>query len=1047
MADLPAAAQVQLDRELERAVANASGIITKSYLDKLESYQIIKPSEEDIDIDPKEVGAFYKLTKIVWDREENFLDKLTTVIDVVYSIKSSLVTVITSDGGSIEYYIGILSKEFRTPGDKQRREADRKAFFGALSGNMLGSDIVSVSGEEWEALHKSAFGKGGDKSIAAVSGVVARRDDGQASAASYVQGIEKLVDSLRGMKYTILMIADPVSTSEVQVIKRGYEMLYTQLSTLRSSSTTMTESGARSFSKAQTDGITRGISTGISMAQSKTMSKGKFTSVSRNAGVNAGISGIFGINAGVGSANGQNFGEADTTGRTYTTTETNHRSQNTTHTAGTTKTAGISLQVNHENRMVRALLDKIDRHLERLGHCESFGAFHCASYCFADTREEALAVAGNYNAILRGKNSGIQASHINVWYRSNETKLIHQYLSSFVHPRFSGKKEPDGSSGIIVSPASIVSGNELAIQVGFPKKSVNGITVLPMAAFGRNMPSVSEERRLLLGELYHMGRVDGSHAAVHLDLESLVMHTFITGSTGTGKSAMIYHILDELTGRDVMDAHGRKVKFLVIEPAKGEYKNRYGNREDVFVYGSNPDKTPLLRLNPFRFPNDIHVLEHIDRLIEIFNVCWPMYAAMPAVLKEAVERSYIAAGWNLSDSVCKYRSRAGEYLYPSFMDVLRQVHLVMEESEYSADSKGDYKGALCTRIKSLTNGIYGQIFVSDGVPDKELFDENVIIDLSRIGSSESKALIMGLLIMKLQEYRMDAAEGMNLSLRHITVLEEAHNLLKKAPNDTSQDSAGIAGKSVELLANSIAEMRTYGEGFLIADQSPGLMDASVIRNTNTKIILRLPDLSDRELVGRSAGLSEEQILEVSKLPEFVAAVYQNNWMEPVLCKVNPKFGRKDAAYVFHRPEGDKGQEWKKYVSLLTMPIRKRNELDREYVAGLADGIYRMNISAEAKAAFLKYLTAKDKEAVQKYRRLSLYGFFNTERAFSLSKHYEKNYDIWYGHMCETLIPDIRTLDEECRQRVIVNLAMENAAMADSVEAAGLVDGLMKQMVK
>ena len=32
-------------------------------------------------------------------------------------------------------------------------------------------------------------------------------------------------------------------------------------------------------------------------------------------------------------------------------------------------------------------------------------------------------------------------------------------------------------------------------------------------------------------------------------------------------------------------------------------------------------------------------------------------------------------------------------------------------------------------------------------------------------------------------------------------------------------------------------MRTYGEGFVIADQSPGLLDMSVIRNTNTKIVL------------------------------------------------------------------------------------------------------------------------------------------------------------------------------------------------------------------
>ena len=172
---------------------------------------------------------------------------------------------------------------------------------------------------------------------------------------------------------------------------------------------------------------------------------------------------------------------------------------------------------------------------------------------------------------------------------------------------------------------------------------------------------------------------------------------------------------------------------------------------------------PLLKINPFSFPEDIHVLEHIDRLIEIFNVCWPMYAAMPAVLKDAVEKAYVVSGWNLETSECRYRDAKGKPLYPSCIDVLRQINRVMDDSAYSSDSKGDYKGALCTRLKSLTNGLYGQIFTTDELSEQELFDENVIIDLSRTGSSETKSLIMGILVMKLQEYRMaNAIGGMNL---------------------------------------------------------------------------------------------------------------------------------------------------------------------------------------------------------------------------------------------------------------------------------------------
>lgn len=360
---------------------------------------------------------------------------------------------------------------------------------------------------------------------------------------------------------------------------------------------------------------------------------------------------------------------------------------------------------------------------------------------------------------------------------------------------------------------------------------------------------------------------------IQLDINSLGMHTFITGSTGAGKSNTIYGVLNKLQKNDV--------RFLVIEPAKGEYKHVFGNKEDVNVYGTNSKIMPLLKINPFKFPKEIHVLEHIDKLIEIFNVCWPMYAAMPAVLKESVERAYVAAGWDLDLS----ENETAEALFPTFTDVLLELNQVIGESAYSEELKGNYIGSLATRIKSLTNGINGRIFGCDEIDNQRLFDSNTIVDLSRVGSMETKALVMGILVMRLQEHRM-AQGGMNADLKHVTVLEEAHHLLKRTSTEQSNEGSNLLGKSVEMLANSIAEMRTYGEGFIIADQSPGLMDMSVIRNTNTKIILRLPDYSDRELVGRAASLNDDQIKELAKLPTGVAAVYQNDWLEPILCKVS-----------------------------------------------------------------------------------------------------------------------------------------------------------------
>ena len=189
-------------------------------------------------------------------------------------------------------------------------------------------------------------------------------------------------------------------------------------------------------------------------------------------------------------------------------------------------------------------------------------------------------------------------------------------------------------------------------------------------------------------------------------------------------------------------------------------------------------------------------------------------------------------------------------------------------------------------MESLTRGILGEIFTGRGAPsDAELFDSNVIIDLSRVGSIEVKALLMGILTLRLREYRIATATQMNMPLKHVTILEEAHNLLKRTSTEQSAEGANLVGKSVEMIVNGIAEMRTYGEGFIIVDQSPGMLDLSAIRNTNTKIVMALPEYLDRDAAGKSLGLTEKQILDISKQSVGQAIAYQSDWEEAVQCQI------------------------------------------------------------------------------------------------------------------------------------------------------------------
>ena len=591
-----------------------------------------------------------------------------------------------------------------------------------------------------------------------------------------------------------------------------------------------------------------------------------------------------GKSMGFGMSRGYNTAHTDSS----TVERSNAHSTNEQHSNGTTDTHSTvrTQQIEVCNKAVEELLTRIDEQIKRTKESEDYGCYSCAAYFLSSRPSKALLAANTYRSLMIGEGSSVESGAANLWQDRASVTAMREYLKRFTHPVFARQLWENEADSLFYTAGTLVSGRELPMHLGLPTRSVHGLPIIEHAEFGRNVPdeAMPDEDKMNLGKIYHMGKEEA--AGLLLNRQAMASHTFITGSTGTGKSNAVYHLLDEITKNG-------QTTFLVVEPAKGEYKNVFGNCTDAQVFGTNPRETPLLRMNPFAFPENIHILEHIDRLVEIFNACWPMYAAMPAVLKDAIERSYQKVGWDLRNS----ESEKG--IFPTFFDLLDILPGVIEESHYSKDTQSDYVGALCTRVKSLTNGIYGSVLCAeDALSDAEMFDQNVIVDLSRVGSMETKSLLMGILVMKLQEYRM-CSSGMNSRLRHVTVLEEAHNLLRKTSAEQSQEGANLQGKSVEMLANAIAEMRTYGEGFIIADQAPGLLDMSVIRNTNTKIILRLPDEEDRKLVGKSAALKEAQIDELSKLPLGVAAVYQNEWPEAVLCKIEAYPMPENAVY--HKP--------------------------------------------------------------------------------------------------------------------------------------------------
>lgn len=939
LSEKPNPADEQAVELTNRLLATAAVELHNAYLPQLRNvYAPIDPSiEYPMGFNADNNIRSMNITKWIVDPNEDSLEKLVNVYDVLSDEECNIALIFNRTSESTEVFLAVVNS------DNARDNIDADNFSrrmsDALRGNFPGSEVGPANRGLIPCLDNRR-----SSSVAAVSNIPAEKNE-----KFVTQTIEKLLDGIvpgrPSEDYTIVLLATPIHDIESRKLRLAE--LHSLLTPYASWTTNYTYHQNDSIGSSATIGINAGVSAGRQVGNNQAVAQNYNETDSTNGSIsessnesvtdsststesitdtvtdgrNESSSG--GVNLVVSASHTESSSHSTSTA-TGTSSSTGKAISNSLGKAvtsgvgkavskGASVTSGVSQAVNlganfggsfarsstvtatigadegitqtFKNYSIQHALEILELQMKRYDLASALGMWDFCAYVLSEDHNVANNVAHTYLALTQGKEPYMSQAAVNLWRgdlgeQSADAAAICSYLRDLRHPVFAlSPALLDQHPSFSVYPATVdataaLSGKELAYSLNFPKKSVPGLPVIECASFGRNVSTfdgTQPQQGLCIGKVFHMHREE--RIRTFLSKDSLASHTFVTGSTGAGKTNTVCRILDQ--------ALDQQVNFLVIEPAKGEYKDVYGGREDVNVFGTNPEFTPLLRINPFSFPSGIHVLEHLDRLVEIFNVCWPMYAAMPAVLKDAVARSYEDCGWDLAASDNPY----GADLFPCFADVARNVREILDSSEYDAENKGAYKGSLLTRLNSLTNGLNGMMLSSNEVDASVLFDANTVIDLSRIGSAETKSLLMGLLVLKLQEHRMAEKKGMNQPLRHLTVLEEAHNLLKRSSSSQGSESGDLAGKSVEIISNAIAEMRTYGEGFIIADQAPGLLDMAAIRNTNTKIIHRLPDLSDRELAGRAANLNDQQIVELARLPKGVAAIYQNDWVEPVLCKI------------------------------------------------------------------------------------------------------------------------------------------------------------------
>lgn len=917
--------------------------INRTYLPECVNYQV-----DRLDLKtPQEVKEFKSCTKVfrvkrfVYNPEESITEKLKTFFlslyhlpldpSVFYIIRNILPRGTRNsrfssyEPGEFSFHIGLRTEAIDNSFDLKNMLQD------SFSGTFLGSDLIEDQVENIKIPKEI-------KNLVCVSAIPSVKKDSDDSTAEI--GLEQFIDVMRNKDYTAVLIASPVSSEVIQQRKRDLENLYTRLSVNRKQTLQFGENESDSVSEGISN--TTGVSSTIGKSFTQTTSRGHTStrgggesdtlSYTSGSSYSSGSSGN-GYSSSSGSSSSttsshttssnwsesESWGISNSEGTTSTegTSESHSQSLN----VGKTKGKSKSISIECENKNVVDMLTRISEMLKHISDSEAYGLWECAAYFTSNKSFDAMFAANNFRALVLGDSSSTANCYINHWecrdtppnnqmLRESERKEFERtqmenkqyinelfsYVKHGMHPRLRrGESGYYGNDSLfqVILPTHAVSGRDLPCFLPMPLKSVPGVVVDSIAAFERSIYTRADaeklskdktEKNLRLGEIIHMGQKE-KDSVVNLSLDKLTSHTFIAGSTGSGKSNTMSVILSGLIKEGV--------NFLVVEPAKGEYKQDFHEvtqipepsdtePRPINIFTTNPLCERLLHLNPFRFDPGIHVLEHVDRLLNIFGSCWELTAAMPAILKRAVEQSYESVGWDLGSS-CFIES--GAPCYPTFSTVVQELNNVIDNSGYSPEAKSNYRGALVTRVESLAGGILRQIFCSEkDISDKELFDSRTIIDLSRLGSPETKTLIMGVIVMLLSEYRMANAKETNRGLKHVTVLEEAHNLLKNANNVPG--GSAIVSKSVEMISNAIAEMRTYGEGFIIVDQSPTAVDISAIKNTNTKIVMRLPEQRDCEAMASAMGLNEFQQIEIAKLGKGRAIVMQNDWTAAVMVAID-----------------------------------------------------------------------------------------------------------------------------------------------------------------
>jgi hypothetical protein len=693
--------------------------------------------------------------------------------------------------------------------------------------------------------------------------------------------LSTIMRSLNGRDYTLLFIAKPLSTERVA-------QNISDLITVRD----------RAFAVSKRN-VARSNSYSITYTHADNVNDGE-ASIARDIGQSAGV--VIGAGAGAiigsillpgaGTAAGAALGGAALGGMAgggLGTIIGNVVGRGKTHSEGysdsisTAITKGETVSADIQNGFAIELMNYADKAIERMKGGLNNGIWQTA-------------IA--YSAYSKVSQNIIKACLCGELSKPDPDKLPliafepKQSIKALQIPAFLGKDEENPL-------CSYLNSAELGLLCTVPTESVPDFEL----RIEKNYPlirSIADKNSVSIGCITDGEQVlqNMPFALNHLDLNK---HTFVCGITGSGKTTTVKKILKEA-----------KKPYLVIESAKKEYRNLVGEAE-IYTLGKPGINCP--QINPFYIMPGVSPQTHIDYLKDLFNASFSFYGPMPYILEKCLHTIYKNKGWDLtlgyhpmlsnSKSTTdffsieyakkQYSLTSHKFLFPTMQELKDEIARYVEtELKYGGEVAGNVKTAIKVRLENLCIGAKGYTFnTCKNLDFADLLEKNVVFELEGLADDSDKAFSVGLLVIFINEYRQVAKEvgsSEKSTLKHLLVIEEAHRLLKNVDTERSTETAGNPkGKAVEHFTNMIAEMRSYGQGVIVAEQIPTKLAPDVIKNSSTKIVQRVVSADDQQVIANTIGISAEDALQLGTLETGYAFCHKEGMSLPTLVRISDKY--------------------------------------------------------------------------------------------------------------------------------------------------------------